>query len=152
MLSFSIFNFPLGFYARIVGGENAPRSYPYQISLQLKPNETIMELFGLNSSDYFHICGGSIVSENCVVTAAHCVIDFRPQDLSILAGTNKLNAPNAVRYFTDTFTVHPNYTVFVTGDIAVINIKGKFNYGPKIAPITYSQRFVGARVNCTLTG
>uniref|UniRef100_A0A3Q2YQD2 chymotrypsin n=1 Tax=Hippocampus comes TaxID=109280 RepID=A0A3Q2YQD2_HIPCM len=46
-------------YSRIVNGEEAvPHSWPWQVSLQ----------------DYtgFHFCGGSLVNENWVVTAAHC--------------------------------------------------------------------------------
>lgn len=43
---------------RIIGGEPALiEDYPYQVSLQY---------------DTYHICGGVIISENYVVTAAHC--------------------------------------------------------------------------------
>ncbi|XP_015671362.1 chymotrypsinogen B-like [Protobothrops mucrosquamatus] len=46
-------------YARIVNGEDAvPGSWPWQVSLQDKTG--------------FHFCGGSLINENWVVTAAHC--------------------------------------------------------------------------------
>lgn len=44
---------------RIIGGENArPGQFPYQVSLQCGNR---------------HICGGSILNEKYILTAAHCV-------------------------------------------------------------------------------
>lgn len=45
---------------RIVGGnDSALRQFPHQISLR---------------RDHSHVCGGSIISNRYVLTAAHCVV------------------------------------------------------------------------------
>ena len=50
---------------RVINGEDAVRgSYPYQVSLQ----------FGLGS--WQHTCGGSILSNKAILTAAHCVDSY----------------------------------------------------------------------------
>lgn len=46
-------------FARVVNGQNAgPHSWPWQISLRVRGR---------------HICGGSLIRPDWIVTAAHCV-------------------------------------------------------------------------------
>ena len=53
----------IGGEGRIVGGSNADISdYPWQVSLQRR-----------SGSGWYHICGGSIIDNRWIVTAAHCV-------------------------------------------------------------------------------
>merc|ERR1712179_751819 len=60
---------------KIVGGvEAVPHEFPWQVSLRRK-------------SDNFHFCGGSVLDENTVVTAAHCTeIWDSPEQVVIVAG------------------------------------------------------------------
>lgn len=54
-----------GLENRIVGGQVTSISLlPYQISFQI-----------LHQSKYYHICGGSIVTTQHILTAAHCVYE-----------------------------------------------------------------------------
>jgi secreted trypsin-like serine protease len=53
--------------------------FPWQISLQLVTAETAR-----------HVCGGSVINENWVLTAAHCVYGLSEKMLSVVAGKNDL--------------------------------------------------------------
>ncbi|XP_017761679.1 PREDICTED: chymotrypsin-2-like isoform X1 [Eufriesea mexicana] len=67
---------------RIVNGEKAKEGeIPYQVSLQ-------------NRDSSFHFCGGSILNENYVITAAHCVSGKLAIELKVVAGTTNLAKPN----------------------------------------------------------
>ena len=66
------------FSARVVNGENAaPHAWPWQISLRVNGR---------------HICGGSLIKNDWVVTAAHCVYrNPRPSGYTVVVGRyNKL--------------------------------------------------------------
>lgn len=58
----------------MVGGDDAaPHSWPWQISLSVR---------GTN-----HICGGSLIKPNWVITAAHCVSgNLRPSSYTVVVG------------------------------------------------------------------
>lgn len=60
---------------RIVGGETSPQHYPYMISLQMQSRGGgggggFPFFFQQPRSNYSHFCGGSLYSENYIITAA----------------------------------------------------------------------------------
>lgn len=77
---------------------------------------------------------------------------FKPERLSILAGTNKLQGGNGKRFFIRDIKVHPNYQPLVTSDIAVLKLNRTLKFGPLIQKIKYSNKTIGGGENCTLTG
>uniref|UniRef100_A0A8C9L3Y7 Serine protease 55 n=2 Tax=Panthera tigris TaxID=9694 RepID=A0A8C9L3Y7_PANTA len=69
-------------YSRIIGGMEAEvGEFPWQVSIQAR-NE--------------HFCGGAIINEWWIVTAAHCLFyeELSPMDLSVVLGTNDLRSPS----------------------------------------------------------
>ncbi|XP_016970935.2 serine protease SP24D-like [Drosophila rhopaloa] len=108
---------------RIVGGTKAREGqFPHQISLRRRGS---------------HICGGSVLSSNYVVTAAHCVkqgSDVTPADqLAIQAGSLLLSS-GGVRIPVATVTVHPNFGNS-GNDVAVLRLQSALPLGGNIAAI-----------------
>uniref|UniRef100_A0A3Q1GLM2 Peptidase S1 domain-containing protein n=1 Tax=Acanthochromis polyacanthus TaxID=80966 RepID=A0A3Q1GLM2_9TELE len=58
--------------SRVVGGDQARwHSWPWQASLQYQ-----------SGSYFYHSCGGTLISDQWVLTAAHCIgYDFKFKDI-----------------------------------------------------------------------
>lgn len=78
-----------------------------------------------------HNCGGSIVTEKHVVTAAHCLEGYKTNQLSVLAGTEKLNE-GGTRLSVQQILINPKYVKFNSSDIGIVTIKETFVYGDKV--------------------
>ncbi|GJQ72419.1 hypothetical protein Trydic_g3498 [Trypoxylus dichotomus] len=114
---------------RIVGGQAAARNqFPYQISL-----EWVLLILSQ------HVCGGSIISPNRIVTAAHCITETPSiGSLRVRAGILLLNE-NVATLQTITVqssAIHPNYAGGVApDDIAVLRLGSSLALGSAVAQI-----------------
>jgi secreted trypsin-like serine protease len=101
---------------RIVGGQEAdPGEWPWQIALVVKGGDLFFDQF----------CGASLLNEEWVLTAAHCVEEQTPSDLDVVVGIHDLrNAdPNYVRVGVSTIVIHPGWnTNTFDNDIALIKV------------------------------
>uniref|UniRef100_A0A182FSP2 Peptidase S1 domain-containing protein n=1 Tax=Anopheles albimanus TaxID=7167 RepID=A0A182FSP2_ANOAL len=136
--------------SKIVGGTKAEERIPYQISLQV----LVSTWFGFGPRRWMHNCGGSIVNEYYVVTAAHCLDGMNASRMSIVAGTNDLRNDGAkgTRYMIASYLIHPDYIELNRSDIGVMRTTQRIQFNEKVQPITYSSTFVGGNQTCLLTG
>ncbi|XP_043784377.1 chymotrypsin-2-like [Apis laboriosa] len=100
---------------KIINGEDAKEGeIPYQVSLQKKFSS-------------FHFCGGSILNENYVITAAHCMQGKSAEDVKVVSGTINLAIP---RYENDVHKIfiHEKYNSLDSwkNDIALLKVKTPF--------------------------
>lgn len=95
---------------RLINGDIAPVGLaPYQVSLQF--------------TFAGHFCGGAIVDEQWIVTAAHCVRGApSPSVIKAITGTNNWKIPGQT-YYVDDIKVHCNYAQPVNhNDIALLHV------------------------------
>ncbi|XP_012529670.2 chymotrypsin-2 [Monomorium pharaonis] len=128
LLSFLIFShagvLPL-FDNRIVNGEDTKLGeIPYQVSLQTEYSS-------------FHFCGGSILNDNYVITAAHCVDDKDANDIKVVADTIDLNKPKSQHKVTK-IIVHEEYDSSNSwiNDIALLKVKIPFVISATVAYVS----------------
>lgn len=114
--------------SKIVGGAPAPEAaYPWQVSLSVS---------WIADPGRGHFCGGSIYNSKWIVTAAHCVIDNEPQDIHVVAGTNKLVA-TSTRLNVRRIIVHRNYDrpKEHDNDVALLELLTPLTFDDKTKPI-----------------
>merc|ERR1712038_38234 len=129
----------------IVNGEEAKvGAWPWQASLQQ---------FGQ------HFCGGAVISNQWILTAAHCIVMGPGGKFSVVLGLHDQNSKaKAEKYVAAKLISHKKFDMygnFITNDIALIKLDRPINLdNPLIEVIPMAERngpeFVGAE--CFLTG
>lgn len=111
---------------KIVGGtETEKNEYPWQVGL-------------VYNGGSMSFCGGSIISDQWILTAAHCIDDW--YDFQVVVGehqwstdsetsaTERINVVQTIR--------HSNYNyASLNNDIALIKLATPLSFGTKIAPV-----------------
>nr|KAF6311032.1 hypothetical protein mMyoMyo1_015892 [Myotis myotis] len=127
---------------RIVGGRPAAeRQWPWQVSLQIKDE---------------HVCGGSLIANRWVLTAAHCIFGFLDYTVKV-GGIHVHHASKmAVRVPVRDIVIHQDFSTFKTieNDIALVLLEFPVNYSTHIQPVCFPEKtfMVQTDTDCWVTG
>lgn len=146
----------ISFNLKEVGSRFAsPQQFPYQVSLRRKYKKS-----------YVHTCGGSIISQRKVLTAAHCVTDEdgstdNHDQFQVLAGTinrTQVDGDYPGRPFLTLLTalvVHPKFDFDnLIYDVALLQATRKFRLDDSniaIVPMSSESQLPG-ETKCVITG
>jgi trypsin len=102
----------------IVGGVEATRGeFPFQVSLQ--------------SSTGSHFCGGSLIKEDWVLTAAHCVSSWNMKNKIVIGLHDQKDKSGTETFSTKKYLANPSFNRGTLDyDYALIQLNGKSKFKP----------------------
>lgn len=126
----------------IVGGHEATENYEWMASLQRQGK---------------HTCGASLIDDQWVLTAAHCVQNVQPADLGLRIGSNDQTSGGTEAGVSE-IVVHPDYaTKSPQGDIALLKLDRSVSATPvdvaeSAGPAGTQTRIIGWGLTCRTRG
>uniref|UniRef100_A0A8C9P716 trypsin n=1 Tax=Spermophilus dauricus TaxID=99837 RepID=A0A8C9P716_SPEDA len=121
---------------KIVGGYTCEKnSLPYQVSLNIG----------------FHNCGGSLISDQWVLSAAHC---YRP-NIQVRLGEHNINVIEGDEQFIDAAKIilHPNYSKDTAdNDIMLLKLKSPATINSRVSTISLPRSCPTVGTECLMSG
>uniref|UniRef100_A0A3P8T9H1 pancreatic elastase II n=1 Tax=Amphiprion percula TaxID=161767 RepID=A0A3P8T9H1_AMPPE len=110
---------------RVVAGEDVrPHSWPWQVSLQSD-----------SSGRWSHVCGGTLISSEWVLSAAHCINDRYNYRVELGKHSLKVTEEGTIASGAATIISHEDYSVLLSrNDIALIKLSAPVTFSDTITP------------------
>ncbi|XP_047232670.1 chymotrypsin-like elastase family member 2A [Girardinichthys multiradiatus] len=130
--------------SKVIGGDDVRQnSWPWQVSLQYK-----------SGSAFYHTCGGTLISDLWVITAAHCI---GSRTYRVYLGKHDLttNEAGSTAISPQKIIVHPNWDSYnIRNDIALIKLETPVTFSAAITPacLPSSGEILPHNAPCYVTG
>lgn len=121
----------------IIGGHDATAPYPFMVSIQ---------------KDGHHYCGASLIKPDWIVTAGHCTVNVKPQQLSVRVGDHDRTKGAQAKVIK--VIAHPDFSYEpFRNDVAVMKLDHPVDAKPiklaaKSGPVGTSTRILGWGMTC----
>merc|ERR1719228_259670 len=107
---------------RIVGGqETEVHEYPWQVGL-------------VGRGRTIPFCGGSLISERHVLTAAHCTEDSSARRIQVLLGEHRIDDGEFTRVDVANINEDPDYD-FPDGDFSILTLSQPVTFSSSVRPV-----------------
>ncbi|XP_049825228.1 brachyurin-like isoform X2 [Aethina tumida] len=128
---------------RIIGGQEAEvNQYPWQVALSIT---------SANGNEYF--CGGSLISEKWILTAAHCLSNVVSVMASLGVHNINVNEPSRQDIPAEDFTVHPKWNISTaSNDIALVRLTTEAVINDAVQVVTLATAGTFAGYDAELSG
>ena len=112
---------------KIINGQEAvENSWPWMVLLN-----------GLMDDGQELLCGGTIIDELTIVTAAHCIVSQDPSKTRVYVGLHDRSKLSKSDYYTPSnIYIHPKYDkTNIRNDIAVIQLETNITFSDRVSPV-----------------
>lgn len=111
----------------INGKDSVANSWPWMVSLRIRSSSNILSR---------HFCGGTILDQNTVLTAAHC-ITVSPSRIVVIVGLHDLSELSSENiYSIQVIYVHPSFnSILLENDVAVIKLARPITFTDTVSPV-----------------
>ena len=119
------FLFTISIVEAIIGGESVlnPHEFPWVVGVRTE----------------FGKCGGSIITKNLVMTAAHCLFNSKRelvQEISILMGHSDVSSPLIKKQKGESILIHPEFgNKKYYNDVALLKLSKDLEFDHSVQPI-----------------
>ena len=125
---FVSFFFGISIVEAIIGGESVlnPHEFPWMVGVRTKSGK----------------CGGSIITKNLVMTAAHCLFNSKKElnkEISVLMGHSDISSALIKKESIKSILVHPQHGIKkYYNDVALLRLSKDLEFDNTVQPIALS--------------